>query len=187
MSTAFTHGVLALALGKACFVRAMPPRFWLLAAGCSALPDLDVVLHAFDVPWGGLWGHRGVFHSLPFAALVAVIVVSWPLRRLARPFSPGWWGLLAFFFVVTGSHGLLDAATDGGSGIAFLAPFDPARHFLPWRPLPVPPIGLPGFLTAYGMRVLGSEVLLVWLPLAVVVGAAVLVRRVRGRAAGGAA
>ena len=38
------------------------------------------------------------------------------------------------------SHGVLDALTDGGPGVAFLAPFDDTRYFFPWRPIRVSPL-----------------------------------------------
>jgi hypothetical protein len=39
--------------------------------------------------------------------------------------------LIAHFSFVTASHGMLDAMTDGGLGVAFFAPFDNARYFFP--------------------------------------------------------
>jgi inner membrane protein len=66
-------------------------------------------------------------------------------------------GLLAF--VAVGSHGLLDAMTTGGLGAALLWPFTHARYFLPWRPIPVAPIGA-GMLSARGLYVVGVELLL---------------------------
>ena len=68
MATAFTHGMVGLVAGRIFFRRPMPARFWVLAAGCSALPDLDVGLHVYGVEYGDLWGHRGMMHSLLFAA-----------------------------------------------------------------------------------------------------------------------
>ena len=53
-------------------------------------------------------------------------------------------------FMATASHGVLDAMTDGGSGVAFLAPFDDTRYFLPWRPIPVSPIGVSRFFSGAG-------------------------------------
>jgi inner membrane protein len=82
--------------------------------------------------------------------------------------------------VVTASHGVLDAMTDGGSGVAFWAPFDDGRYFLPWRPIPVSPIGR-GFFTARGAAVFESELLLVWLPAAIFAGLCGWARRRRGR------
>nr|HRC76832.1 rhodanese-like domain-containing protein [Kouleothrix sp.] len=33
-------------------------------------------------------------------------------------------------------HGVLDAMTDGGLGVAFFAPFSATRYFFPFRPIP---------------------------------------------------
>lgn len=73
------------------------------------------------------------------------------------------------------SHGLLDAFTNGGLGIAFFSPFDPRRYFFPWRPVQVSPIGM-AFFGRWGLRVLRSEVVWIWLPLAALVGAVLLCR-----------
>jgi inner membrane protein len=64
--------------------------------------------------------------------------------------------------MVAVSHGLLDAMTDGGLGVALLWPWTPQRIFFPWRPIPVAPIGLHLF-SLRGLYVLGWEVL-VFLP-----------------------
>ena len=42
-------------------------------------------------------------------------------------------------FFASGVHGLLDAMTDGGLGVAFFSPFDNRRYFLPWTPIRVIP------------------------------------------------
>ncbi len=49
-----------------------------------------------------------------------------------------------FLFVATISHGILDALTDGGLGVAFFAPFVNTRYFFPWTPIKVSPIGAGG-------------------------------------------
>jgi inner membrane protein len=46
---------------------------------------------------------------------------------------------------VKASHGILDAMTDGGLGVAFFSPFDDTRCFFPFRPIKVSPIGLSFF------------------------------------------
>ena len=71
---------------------------------------------------------------------------------------------MTHFFLVTASHGVLDALTDGGLGIAFFAPFDNSRYFFPWTPIKVSPIGISEFFTAYGMKVLVSELVWVGIP-----------------------
>jgi inner membrane protein len=77
-------------------------------------------------------------------------------------FSKEWWRLLAFFFVITASHGVLDAMTNGGLGVAFFAPFDSTRYFFPWRPIVVSPIGFGSFFSHWGALVLLSEIKYVW-------------------------
>ena len=79
---------------------------------------------------------------------------------------------------VTASHGMLDAMTDGGRGIAFFAPFDDTRYFLPFRPIKVSPIGI-AFLSTRGLTVLWSEFLWVWIPATIIAGATLLIRRLR--------
>ena len=80
-------------------------------------------------------------------------------------FSANWWRVFLLLFVATASHGLLDALTNGGLGIALLAPFDDGRYFFPWTPVVVSPIGLHGFLTERGLLTLRSELVWLWLPL----------------------
>ncbi len=70
----------------------------------------------------------------------------------------------AYLAAAMASHGMLDAFTDGGLGIAFLSPFDPARYFAPFRPIAVVPIGLRALLRPSILPVLGTELPWVWLP-----------------------
>lgn len=162
MPTIFTHALAAAALGKSWTRSPMPPRFWLLSALCAMLPDADVVGFAFGVDYGDVLGHRGLTHSLAFALVVGVVVVALAFREV-EPFSRQWWSLAACFFVVTASHGALDALTNGGLGVAFFAPCDATRYFLPWRPIEVSPIGA-GFFSGRGIEVMASEIVWVWLP-----------------------
>lgn len=162
MPTIFTHAVAATALGKSWAHDSMPLRFWLLSALCAMLPDADVLGFAFGVDYGDMLGHRGLTHSLPFALCVGFAVARLAFRE-SETSTRRWLGLVAYFFVVTASHGALDAMTDGGLGVAFFAPFDARRYFFPWRPIMVSPIGL-GFFTGRGLEVVGSEIRWVWLP-----------------------
>jgi inner membrane protein len=122
----------------------------------SFLPDADVVAFLLGIPYAAPLGHRGAAHSLVFAAECAVLLaLAVPrLRRLDL-------GLL--LFAVVASHGVLDAFTDGGLGIAFLWPFSNERFFAPWRPIPVAPIGARLF-SPWGLQVVLVE-LLIFLPL----------------------
>jgi inner membrane protein len=177
MATVLTHAAAALALGTA-FRRPGPPlRFWLAGAACAMAPDLDVIGLSFGIPWDHVLGHRGLTHSVAFAAVLAWVVTTVGFRGRA------WEGHRAsvwlFLFLATASHGVLDAMTDGGSGVAFWAPFDDERYFLPWRPIPVSPIGR-RFFTDRGVAVLEGELVVVWLPAAVFAAVCAALRR-RGR------
>ena len=163
MASAFSHTVVAWTLGWLKERRRMPLRFWVLSAFCATMPDLDVVGFAFGIRYGDLWGHRGLTHSLPFAFLTGLIVVELGFREPHR-FSRGWWALVGYFATVTTSHGILDALTDGGLGVAFFSPFDTTRYFFPVRPITVSPIGVEAFFSERGLRVILNEMLFIWLP-----------------------
>jgi inner membrane protein len=64
----------------------------------------------------------------------------------------------------TASHGILDAFTNGGLGIAFLWPFSSERYFAPYQVIEVSPIGISRFLSSRGLAVLESELVWVWAP-----------------------
>jgi inner membrane protein len=172
MPTIMTHAVVGLGMARVFTAQPMPPLYWGLAATLSMLPDLDVVAFPLGIPYGALFGHRGFSHSLCCAALTGLVVALLTAER----FHMNWWALWAFFFVVMGSHGILDAMTNGGLGIALLSPFDPTRYFFPWRPIQVSMIGF-GFFSHWGLLALASEVLWVWVPTALVVGGVTAYRR----------
>jgi len=125
------------------------------------LPDVDAVGFLFGVPYRSLLGHRGLTHSIAFAALVGIVAGAFALRKMRS--GPGTRWLVVYFTLVTLSHPLLDMMTNGGLGVALFTPFSPARYFLPWRPIEVSPIGI-AFFSEEGMRVLASEIVWVWLP-----------------------
>ena len=148
-------GHLAVGLGAA---RAQhPPDGWhagawaALLVALSYLPDLDVIAFRFGIPYHAPWGHRGAAHSLGFAALCGGLLAG--AAALAR--AP-WLRITLVGTAVMASHGLLDALTDGGLGIALLWPFSDARFFAPVRPIPVAPIGA-GMLSSRGLAVVGVE------------------------------
>ena len=84
-----------------------------------------------------------------------------------------------FFFLLSASHGILDAFTNGGLGIALLSPFESTRYFFPWTPIMVSPIGIKGFLSRWGLLVIKSEPLYIWLPSLLLVIASTLIRSVK--------
>jgi inner membrane protein len=72
--------------------------------------------------------------------------------------------LWLFLFLATASHGVLDAMTNGGLGVAFFAPFSDARYFFPWRPIVVSPISIRAFFGPRGLQVMWSEIGWIWAP-----------------------
>lgn len=163
MPTVFSHAVAATAMGTAYSAKSKSKRFWIASMACAAIPDLDVLAFSLGIPYEHTFGHRGFSHSLTFSAILA-LAVTYFLFKDAKALSRKWFGLVIYFFFCTASHGILDAFTNGGLGIAFFAPFDNTRYFFPWRPLIVSPIGLRGLFSAWGIGVLRSEFLWIWRP-----------------------
>jgi inner membrane protein len=139
------------------------------------VPDVDVIGFRFGIQYGDFWGHRGFTHSLAFAALLAFTVTALAFRQGFPALSR--FSICSYLFLATASHGILDAMTDGGLGVAFFAPFDNRRFFLPWTPIRVSPIGVGRFFTARGVAVLQSEILWIWLPAALFAVSVWLLRR----------
>lgn len=184
MASALTHAFAAVALTKTLSCRKRDWRFWTLAVISAILPDADVVGFALGIEYGDLLGHRGFSHSLVFAALWSLLVVSGEYRSLMK-FSQPWWSMVGLFFIVTVSHGILDAMTNGGLGVAFFSPFDNTRYFFPWRPISVSPVGVGRFFSAQGVAILASEIEYVWLPLATLwLGVGALRRRFARKSGG---
>src|SRR5262249_48114201 len=119
-------------------------------------------------------GHRGITHSLAFAVLLGGVVTALLFR------APEWNGcrgrVWLYLALATASHGVLDAMNTAVTGIAFFPPLDHARYFLPWRLIPVSPLGL-RFFSARGFVVFQAELLMIWLPVAMVAGTAWALRR----------
>jgi len=175
--SAFSHVVVAGALGAAFYRSSVPARFWLLGAACAVLPDADVIGVPLGIPLGHVLGHRGLTHSLPSAAVVAALVVALFFRHAPAGISRA--RLWLYFFLATASHGLFDALTNGGLGVAFLAPFDDTRYFFAARPIEVSPLGIRPFFSEWGVRVMASELVWVWIPAALFALACMWWRRER--------
>ena len=137
-------------------------KFWTLGIIASILPDADVIAFKFGIPYESIWGHRGFSHSFLFALIIALLFTflfyQWNLSLKNRLW------LLAYFFLSTASHSILDAMTNGGLGVAFFSPWDNTRHFFPWRPISVSPLSIDSFLTQRGIDVILSELKWVGIP-----------------------
>jgi inner membrane protein len=160
-----THAFAAVALGQTLTTAKLPRRFWALAMISSLLPDADVLGFGLGVEYGDRLGHRGLSHSITFALAWSFGALSLVDFQSITRGSRTWWKLIGLLFAVTASHGVLDALTNGGLGVAFFAPFDDTRYFFPWRPLVVSPISFERFFTSWGGAVLQSEFKFIWLPL----------------------
>jgi inner membrane protein len=175
LASLFSHAVAALGIGACFYTPRIPKRVWAIGALCSVIPDLDVIGFDFGVRYGDFWGHRGFTHSLIFATLIAATAVVLAFRH-GLPGSSRF-SIWMYFFLATASHGLLDAMTDGGLGVAFFAPFDNHRYFLPWTPIRVSPIGIERFFAARGLAVIQTELLWIWLPAGLLAISAWIIRR----------
>jgi inner membrane protein len=162
MPTIISHGLVALVFGKT-FSKSIGAKFWILTIICAILPDIDVIMFFFGIPYGHMYGHRGFSHSILFALLVSFIVVLIGFRKIERN-TKVWWSFVLYFFLVGLSHGILDAMTSGGLGIGFFMPFDSTRYFFPFRPIRVSPFSVMHFFGTEGQRIIVSELIWIWIP-----------------------
>ena len=160
MASLFTHAFVGAAIGRGAGpVWRRDRRFWPAVVAFSILPDVDSIGFHLGIPYGALWGHRGLTHSLLFALLVGTWGAVWLDGRFQRQ-----WKLALVLFCVVASHGVLDAMTNGGLGVAFFSPLDTQRYFLPWRPILVSPIGAGRFFSIWGLRIMANEIVWIWCP-----------------------
>lgn len=177
MPSVFSHAIVGSTL-VACGVSRPRATLVALGAALAVVPDLDVV--GLAVGWGldHPLGHRGLSHSLLAAAVLAG-AAAWAVP--VRPAESRWrvWLVLA---LAAASHGLLDALTNGGRGVAFFAPFAETRWHFPARPIEVSPIGVWSFFSRRGVEVLTNEAVWLWAPSLAALAASWAVRRSSARA-----
>ena len=163
MPTLISHAMIGVSAGSAVADGSMSPKFWALSILCATIPDADVLGFRFGIPYSHMFGHRGFFHSICFALVLGLFVtmVFFPQESIR---TRRWWILAGYFFSVAASHGILDAFTNGGLGIALLAPFDNSRYFFQHTPIQVAPISIAAFFSTWGVRVIKSEIVWIWLP-----------------------
>lgn len=177
MPSVISHAVVAVAAGITFAPRDVPHHFWSLSIACSMISDADIIGFSLGIPYQHLFGHRGFFHS-PFWGLLMSIFLVFVFFRDIEIFSRQWFFYFIFFFLLSASHGILDAFTNGGLGIALLSPFDHTRYFFPWTPIMVSPIGMKAFFSKWGLAVIKSELLWVWLPSFLIVVFSTVIRAV---------
>jgi inner membrane protein len=169
----------------------MPVRYWAAAAVIAAAPDVDAIGYSlgFGPPGGSIWSHRGLTHSVLFAAVAARAVTLLLFRTKTNGESEGttgrWaspiarrrvWAILA---AAMASHGLTDMLTNGGAGIALFSPATQWRAKWAFTPVEVSPLSVGAFFSQRGAEILWSELRWVLLPAGVMVAAVQLVRSMR--------
>ncbi|MEO8001241.1 MAG: metal-dependent hydrolase [Arenimonas sp.] len=158
MPTIISHIAVPLAIGFGLGKRKISEHLLCAGVVASVIPDADVLGFKFGIQYASQFGHRGFSHSICFA-LVLGLVALLAHKKLDCLRLP------AFLFVslCAASHGLLDALTDGGLGVALFWPFDHTRYFFPWTGIEVSAIGR-GFFSMRSLSVLASEFKWIWCP-----------------------
>jgi inner membrane protein len=164
MPSILTHPAVPLTLGLALGRKTAPPALVITGVAASILPDLDIMTYyIMGISLSNEYGHRGFSHSILFAALVALAGAY-----LLRAYKIPWHVAACFLFIAAISHGILDAFTNGGHGIAFFWPWSKTRYFAFYRVIEVSPIHLERILPGRMKTVFLSELLWVWFPLTII-------------------
>ena len=162
MASVFGHGIVAFTLSKV--INNKNSRLLVVMAIISSiLPDADVIMFSFGIPYEHPFGHRGFTHSIAFALLWAILLTT----LFGKERKQYWFSVI---FLSTLSHGILDAMTSGGRGVGFFIPFNNERFFFPFRGIKVSPIGIEDFFSDWGLAVIFSELKYVVIPCLIVLG-----------------
>lgn len=159
MASAFSHIAVPIAMRIAGGKKLISWRLLVLAMILSVAPDLDSIAFQFGIPYESPWGHRGFTHSIFFALVFSLFPMFFYKQLKASRVAVYLTSLISMI-----SHGVLDACTTGGLGVAFLWPMDSQRYFFPWQVIEVSPIHVQRFFSQKGLSVLSSEFYYVWLP-----------------------
>ena len=149
MPSSITHTVVGLSSSLAISKEKPSLRVVVLSVCCALIVDLDVLTFKLGISYGDFFGHRGFFHSIFFAIFVGFIVATLFFRKEGL-LSKNYLFYASYFSVVTATHGILDAFTNGGLGIALLSPFENSRYFFWETPIQVSPFGIKAFLSSRG-------------------------------------
>ena len=159
MATIISHTAIPITILMVQGLKKISARLFVSGILLSMAPDLDVIGFYFNVAYGSPFGHRGWTHSLLFAA-----AISWLLTRFYRFLRADPMTIFIFSWISMASHGVLDALTNGGLGVAFFWPFSSLRYFFPWHDILVSPIGVKNFFAGQALLVLQSEIIYIWTP-----------------------
>lgn len=160
MASVIGHAALVFGFSKLIPSKQVASKLLILGILSSMLPDIDVLSYQFGIYGQDPLGHRGLTHSIPFAVLWAFIL----LIVFHRGDSTSKVFIILYYTVAMSSHGLLDACTNGGDGVAFFYPFSFDRYFLPFDKIQVSPIGLSHLFSDWGIKVIVSELKYILIP-----------------------
>jgi inner membrane protein len=173
MASLITHPIVPLALAVAVGRRVVPIPLLILGMVYSMLPDLDGITFRLGIPYASPFGHRGFSHSIAVALFLAV-----PALPISRVLKAAPLAVFSFLSISMVSHGVLDAMTNAGKGVAFFWPFSVERIFFEFRPIEASPVSLGRFLSGRGLQVLESEMIWVWMPALALALAGYCLRRI---------
>ena len=156
MPSAIGHAIFALSLSPFRPYNNKLLLSLILAMVCSTIPDLDVIGFEAGIRCGAVWRPRGFSHSFLFS-LITGIAVSYLFFNEECETKTDRFLISFFFFIITLSHGLLDAMTDGGLGVGFFIPVNNERFFFPIRPIPVSSMHIEAFFTSFGFSIFKQE------------------------------
>jgi inner membrane protein len=172
MPSLLGHAAAGLAITSAFHRDKLPRRTWGLAAFCAMAPDFDWFVSLLPLHRGHFLNHRGVTHSLFAAVLLAAVVYFIAFRPHQRRGAV--WLCLT---VAALSHGLLDACTSGGVGVALFMPFSETRWACIWQPGHVAPLPRGADTWAF-LSSIWSEAMWIGMPAVVVSAWSRLMRQV---------
>jgi inner membrane protein len=175
MASAFGHAAASIALSQTGLISKPDWKLLFLGIFVSVFPDADAIGFALGVPYNSFWGHRGFSHSIAFALILAGFITWFYRNQSSRRKA----GVFAFLFLSCISHAILDAMTTGGLGVAFFAPFNNKRYFLPFRPIKVSPISVKAFFEGKGWTVIKSEAIWIGVPAAAIIATSLLTKRIK--------
>ncbi len=158
MATIFSHPAIALGLFPWFSDVRHYKKILVTGIALTIAPDLDVLGLYAGIPYDHMAGHRGLSHSLLFAAIVAALV-TWMFSRQYKICARAVW---LYLFASMASHGALDALTNGGLGVAFFSPFSNERYFFAFRPIEVSTLNIRYFFESQGAVVLANELVTIW-------------------------
>lgn len=163
MPTFISHAAVSLPVSLGFTKKKYRKEIILLSVLVSMLPDFDGIGYYFGIPYEHFLGHRGFSHSIVFSAIIAILFTYFCVKQ--KYIEPKQYKFIFInFFVIGVSHGILDAMTNGGLGIALFSPFNNARFFLPWQPIIVSAILPQYFFQMNGILVFKREILYLILP-----------------------